>query len=97
MIWFEEEIKTKDQPEQATLTLSGDYTQPGEGISTITIHLIIESESNDTIRKTLFAKNPSMLRYEEPTSDEIMAKFQHKVLKLKEKIQRASYKDILQW
>ena len=107
MTWFEEELQSKDQPDHLVLTLKGIYTPPGNAIPIITIQLVvttiedmsyIDTKSGDIVlTKTLFSKNPSALHHEEPAAEDVLAKYQHKILKFKEKIQNITYAAILQW
>lgn len=98
MIWFEEELQSKDQPNDIKMILQGIYAPPGGAMPMITIMLSIDNHPGDiNITKTLFTQTPSALRYEEPTAEDVLAKYQHKILKFKEKIQNAVYAAITQW
>jgi hypothetical protein len=102
MIWYNEELNCTDQPEEITLTLLGMYTSPENldmGQSAIVLRLSIERNPNDTIIiKTMMEKNPASLgSYAEPSTDEVKAKYYRQVLRVREKIQRTSFKDILDW
>ena len=98
MIWFEEELQSKDQPDDIKMILRGIYTPPGGAVPMIIIMLSIDNHLGDiSIAKTLFTNTPSALRYEEPIAEDVLAKYQHKILKFKEKIQNAVYAAITQW
>jgi hypothetical protein len=105
MIWYTEELKAKRQPEEATLTITGIYNPPesleslGSGQSVIILRLDIETKPGETvITKILMEKNPSVLGYvEEPSPDDIQAKYYRQVLVARDKIMQTPFKDILNW
>lgn len=108
MIWFEEELQSKDQPDYLTLTLCGFYNPPGGITPIIVIQLTVITTAENIpyagntpgdliLGKELFSKNPSALQHEEPTAEDVLAKYHSKILKFKNKIQNTTYAAILQW
>jgi hypothetical protein len=98
MHWYTEELRSPQQPDGAVLTLIGTYNPPGGNLPMITLRLHIEPKPGDTqIVKSLMEKNPSMLRAEDPSEDDIQAKYYRQVLKAREKIEKTPYTDILNW
>lgn len=93
MIWYEKDILVQEQPEQATVTLLGLYNPP-----TVRIRIAISERPDDTlIIKNLFSKTLSMMHYEEPTSDDILIKFNHKLVSIKKKLERTPFRQVLAW
>lgn len=99
MIWYTEELHCKRQPDDATLTITGIFNSPGSGQPLIVLRLSIEPKPGDTaILKTLMEKNPSILgAIEEPSPDDIQAKYYRQVLAFRDKIMQTTFKDILNW
>ena len=108
MIWFEEELQSQGQPDYLVLTLFGFYNQPGNIIPIIVVQITVTTTTENMphahnkpgdviLMKELFSKNPSALRHEEPAAEDVLAKYQHKIMKFKEKIQNTTYTAILQW
>lgn len=86
MIWYEEEITAKGQPEDITLELVGTYRN-----STITIKLEIESSTDDIRTQVLYTKVISGLAYEDPTHEQVRNKFMPKLLRLKKRVENTEY------
>lgn len=104
MIWYEQELQCRDQPDQVTITLTGMYNPPGSmeyfvpPLPTILIRLAIETGPDDTlILKILFKKSPTTLAHEEPTGDDVLAKYLPIILRLVDKVQNATYPAIIAW
>ena len=98
MIWYTEELTCQEQPDGATLNLTGTFNAPGSNIPMIQILLMIEQEPGDTlIIKPMMEKSPSFLSFEEPNPDEIHAKYYRQVLKARDKIIKTPYQDLLGW
>lgn len=98
MIWYTEELTCPEQPEEATLTITGIYNPPGSRQSMIILRLSIEPKPGDTlILKTLMEKNPSYLRIEEPSPDDIQARYYRQVLLSRDKILKTPFSKILEW
>ncbi len=98
MIWFEEELQSQGQPDDIKMVLRGIYAPPGGAVPMITIMLSIDNHPGDiSITRTLFTQTPSVLRHEEPAAEDVLAKYQHKIMKFSEKIQNTTYAAIIQW
>ena len=101
MIWLDEEFHLDGQ-EDHTVRLCGEYTHPGSGgdptSPMVVLRLIIETGSPDeAVTVTMFTHDPSMMRNEEPSSDDIFAKYHHKVVKACKKVQGMDFSELLEW
>jgi hypothetical protein len=96
MIWYEQELRCKDQPDNVTLTLRGIHNEPGSGGDLIVIRLDIIQGDRET-NKEIFTANPKALLYEEPTGDQVLAKYQHGISKTRRRIVNATYEVIQGW
>jgi len=102
MLWYNEELHCKDQPDEAALSLIGIYHSPEHldmGQSAITLQLSIEQNPGDTIiLKMMMEKNPSFLGpHTEPSAEEVKAKYYRQVLRARGKIMKTPFKNILDW
>ncbi len=102
MIWFDEEFHLDGQPEDHTVKLTGGYTehiaaacvQDAEPIVSFKLS-VYKVSALTTV--TIFSHNPSMMRYEEPSADDILAKYNHKVVKACNLIKSMNYAELLAW
>jgi|6_EtaG_2_1085325.scaffolds.fasta_scaffold237777_1 hypothetical protein len=98
MIWYEKELLVKEQPEKCEIWLRGGYKPPGIGDPLITIYLSIDNLVADSIiGTTLFTHNPSMMRQEDPSRDDVLAKYNHKIVKYCGLITKMTYQELMEW
>jgi hypothetical protein len=81
MIWYKETLLINDAPPESKTELLGIYEPRGEDI--ITIVLSYEDSDIGSISKVIYSHNPSMLRQEEPSKEDIYNKYAAKINKIK--------------
>jgi len=97
MIWFSQEFALAGQPQDATVRLEGTYNAPDTNLPRILVRLYVGNQDDTIIVRNLFEKNPAMLRYQEPESDDVYEKYQHNVQKLISKIDGMNYEELVSW
>lgn len=97
MIWLDEEFHLDGQPENHTVRLKGGYLPPDSGSPTIILRLTIMGFDDEATVVTIFSFSPSMMRHEEPSSDDILAKYNHKVAKARNLINSMSFSELQGW
>lgn len=87
MIWHQESIIIKDRPD-LFVNIFAYYNPPGrDNIDRSIIEIIGEISSNDHSEKIiLYNHNPSMLKAEDPSPDDISAKYFNNLVKAKRKL-----------
>lgn len=90
MIWYSEAIKTKNQPPDIDILLVGSYNHPSTRLSIIMVELVIGHD-----RTLVFEKNPAILgAVEDPSPDDVWAKYSRNILRLRDKFSRTDFKDL---
>ena len=89
IVWFNKEATAKNTPSTHSLYIEGRMNEPGSG-PLIEIVLIIEGP-DDKREKQLFTHSPSIRYYETPDTDDILAKYQHKISALLSKLARTDF------
>ena len=99
MIWFDEEFNLDGQPDDGlhTVNLKGGYLPPDSGNPTVILRLTIMGLDDIATVVTIFSLSPSMMRHEEPSPDDILEKYNHKVVKIRKLIESMSFSELLGW
>ncbi len=95
MIWYTERLKVISQPNDSTITLIGQYNTPqsGRDIIEIIVHI---ADGNDTDKSvTLYTHNPTMLKSEDPTVEDVLHKYHAKVVKIRSSLINKEYATLL--
>lgn len=87
MIWFEQPIVSGDPD----VILQGIYNEPSTERPLIEISLIWGEYI-----VPLYSHNPAALRQYEPTEEEVLAKYNNKIFKLKETVKKHSYDQVIE-
>ena len=96
MIWFNEELTFKDQPDNTTVSLLGCWQEPQ--FSTHKMCILFLINDGEKINKSVIeVKDPTSLCHEEPTAEEVLAKYSVKMNKIKQSISPRDYKSFLIW
>lgn len=92
MIWYTKHLKSHNQPDQSLVRLIGVYNQPGTATNIIEIKLEILPCSDCTITiLTLFTHNPSGVQYNTPTAEDVLARYNHKISKIVDKVSNTEF------
>ena len=83
MIWYKEELAVDNAPSGTITEIVGIFDP--KGINIISVILRHISDSQSAIEISLYSHNPSMLRKEEPSKDDIYDRYAAKIIKLKSK------------
>ena len=80
MIWYEQKVSVKGQPEGSTITLTGIYDDRGSRPDIITIALSLMSKDINK-EVVVYTHNPSMMHHESPSSEDVLRRYQAKINK----------------
>ncbi len=83
MIWFKEQLDVENAPSSTSTEIIGIFDP--KGINIISIILRHTPDSQPAMEILLYSHNPSMLRQEEPSKDDVYDRYAAKINKLKAK------------
>jgi hypothetical protein len=88
MIWYNEEIKVPDQPPDIIIQLVGSY----EPVSHPAIQIVLRvTNIPDAV---LFSHHPSGLCHEEPSDDQVKARYLCKLAKIYSRLVKTPYNEL---
>ena len=96
MIWYDKKVDIKNQPPELSVSLLGYYEEPKYSQQKIGIAIVVKDAQQDEAY-ILHTEDPRGLAYEEPTSDEILAKYQQRLSKIELSIKSRDYKSLKIW
>jgi hypothetical protein len=88
MIFYDEEVTLRGAPEGTTARLVGTYDPKSHPSVTVEVHL-----STGGVQR-LYSHHPSSMVYEEPNSDEVLAKYLPRVTKARGRVEKSSYEQL---
>lgn len=91
MIWHSEVVTVLGQPDNVTISLIGFYDTTG--VKSSIVELILQISSDDGVDKdiSVYTHNPTMMRREEPSPEDVSQRYQAKVNKIKHTLASSDY------
>lgn len=92
MIWYDEEVHTRNQPEGSTVRIVGTFL---EEIPPITIKVEYRSNPDSDFSEHIVLRHaPSGIDYEQPNPDDVLNKYRSKIWKLTQKLEGIEFSEI---
>lgn len=96
MIWYDDSVTVKNQPEGATVQLVGTYELPSHPTDNIiSITLSVTTLAGDIKQKVLYTHDPSMLAREEPAPEDVLTRYCTKVNKIRSKVANSDWDTVI--
>jgi len=96
VIWYEEQLNIKDAPEDTTIYLIGAYEE--QKLSKHRIAMLIKFiEKSEERFVVIQGLDPKGLAQEDPSVDDVLAKYQQRIGKMKASAESRNYKAFSIW
>lgn len=95
MIWYEEPLSMQGLPDEYVISVMGIYHKPPSTHDIIEILIHLQSH-NDSRQIVLYSHNPTMMKLEDPTAEDILCKYQAKINKISNTLSNYDYVSLLQ-
>ena len=100
MIWYEKSCEVLELPHDHTVIIRGiyntsEYIKSNHQASIIEIYIEIQ-KLGEVMKSTLsYNHNPSMLKIEDPSPEDVYAKYINKIIKITKKLSKIKFTDIV--
>lgn len=91
MIWYSEALTLAGQPSDCSITIVGSYDTKSSNRNIIEINLDVSYADSSPYAVILYSHNPSMMRQEDPSAEDILQRYGAKLIKLKNNISALDY------
>ena len=95
MIWFKENCLIPQQPIGSSIKLIGEYNESKQlFIDSIIIYLeiLLEDKKKQIV---LYRHNPTMLRAEDPSMDDILTRYHPQIMRIKKRLGNNVYSSLV--
>lgn len=96
MIWYDQLVTIKNQPDDVTIRLVGYYREPRYTHNKVGIAVILK-EGDQEETAILHTHDPSSLVHEDPSPEDVLAKYENRIRKIEMSFATRDLKSTKAW
>lgn len=96
MIWYDKPVTIKNQPDNVAIRIIGYYQEPQYTNNKVGIAVILKEDEQEEVT-ILHTHDPSGLAYEDPSAEDVLAKYEPRIRKIEMSFATRDLKSTKTW